>query len=405
MSVRPRTAAVLGDEEVARFERDGVVVFDEPVPADLVDAVAADADALLTDAFDPGPRADVGGVVYERHPGEQNPDYHWQRVRNAWKISEPVRRLALLPSILAAVEQLFGRTVLPFQTLNFPVGTEQPCHHDSIAFQSDPPGFMCGVWVALEDMDMDNGPLLYYPGSHSLPTPTWDHIDRVTGREVRREDFDAYEPYVAERGRQYGEYTEALIEQHGLEPAYGTIGKGQALLWHADLLHGGSVQRDKRRTRKSQVTHYFFEGCRVYTPMRNDGDHIFWDYPTWIRDPVPEEFSTAALLEAVDRHVPDGATVVMAGAVTDPSLDAAGARVRRFPRAEAAAPLWALESQREAVERLEALRAAGASYIVFPAAELGYLENEMPELQGHIEERYTSVLRDGAVGAIYALDE
>ncbi len=57
-----------------------------------------------------------------------------------------------------------------------------------------------------------------------------------------------------------------------------------------------------------------------------------------------------------------------------------------------------------AVERLEALRAAGASYIVFPAAELGYLENEMPELQGHIEERYPSVLRDGAVGAIYALD-
>jgi hypothetical protein len=41
---------------------------------------------------------------------------------------------------------------------------------------------------------------------------------------------------------------------------------------------------------------------------------------------------------------------------------------------------------------------------VFPAAELGYLENEMPELQGHIEERYPSVLRDGAVGAIYVLD-
>ena len=32
-----------------------------------------------------------------------------------------------------------------------------------------PEGFMCGVWVALEDMDMDNGPLVYYPGSHQLP--------------------------------------------------------------------------------------------------------------------------------------------------------------------------------------------------------------------------------------------
>ena len=32
-----------------------------------------------------------------------------------------------------------------------------------------PEGFMCGVWVALEDMDMENGPLVYYPGSHKLP--------------------------------------------------------------------------------------------------------------------------------------------------------------------------------------------------------------------------------------------
>jgi hypothetical protein len=404
VSVRTRTPAVLGDQEVARFERDGLVVFDQPVPMELVDAVAAGADALLRDAFDPGPRVDVGGVVYERHPGEQNPDYHWQRVRNAWKINDDVRKMALLPNVLAAVEQLFGRTVMPFQTLNFPVGTEQPCHHDSIAFQSDPPGFMCGVWVALEDMDMDNGPLVYYPGSHKLPTPTWEHINSVTGREVSRAAFDSYEAYIEERSRQYGQYVDALIEQHALEPAYGTIRKGQSLLWHADLLHGGSPQRDKRRTRKSQVTHYFFEGCRVYTPMRNEGDHIFWDYPTWIRDPVPEEFSTAALLEAVDRHVPAGATVVIAGAVTDARLDAAGARVKRFPRADQAQPLWALPSQPEAVEQLEALRAAGARYLVLPAAELGYLENEMPQLQEHIEDRYSSVLRDGAVGAIYALD-
>jgi sorbitol-specific phosphotransferase system component IIA len=64
VSVRTRTPAVLGDQEVARFERDGLVVFDQPVPMELVDAVAAGADALLRDAFDPGPRVDVGGVVY-----------------------------------------------------------------------------------------------------------------------------------------------------------------------------------------------------------------------------------------------------------------------------------------------------------------------------------------------------
>ena len=28
---------------------------------------------------------------------------------------------------------------------------------------------MCGVWIALEDVDPDEGPLSYYPGSPRLP--------------------------------------------------------------------------------------------------------------------------------------------------------------------------------------------------------------------------------------------
>jgi ectoine hydroxylase-related dioxygenase (phytanoyl-CoA dioxygenase family) len=28
---------------------------------------------------------------------------------------------------------------------------------------------MCGVWIALEDVDERNGPLVYLPGSHKLP--------------------------------------------------------------------------------------------------------------------------------------------------------------------------------------------------------------------------------------------
>jgi hypothetical protein len=32
-------------------------------------------------------------------------------------------------------------------------------------------------------------------------------------------------------------------------------------------LHGGAPQKDPRRTRYSQVTHYYFEGCTYYTPL------------------------------------------------------------------------------------------------------------------------------------------
>ena len=75
------------------------------------------------------------------------------RVFNGWKISRAVRAIALAPRILRVLRQLYGRKPLPFQTLNFPIGTEQKVHSDVIHFASDPPTYMCGVWVALEDID------------------------------------------------------------------------------------------------------------------------------------------------------------------------------------------------------------------------------------------------------------
>ena len=80
-----------------------------------------------------------------------------------------MRALATAPKVLALLDELYGREPLPFQTLNFRRGTQQAPHSDALHFSTIPAGFMCGVWVALEDMDMDNGPLVYYPGSHLLP--------------------------------------------------------------------------------------------------------------------------------------------------------------------------------------------------------------------------------------------
>jgi len=45
---------------------------------------------------------------------------------------------------------------------------------------------------------------------------------------------------------------------------------GQAIIWSANLLHGGDHQRDLVPTRWSQVTHYVFEGCVYRTPLLSD---------------------------------------------------------------------------------------------------------------------------------------
>lgn len=98
------------------------------------------------------------------------------RLQDAWQHNEAVRRIAALPEILEVLELLYGRPPIPFQILNFQVGTQQETHTDTIHFNSSPPRFMCGVWVALEDTDAGNGALHYYPGSHALPVYDLDDL-------------------------------------------------------------------------------------------------------------------------------------------------------------------------------------------------------------------------------------
>jgi hypothetical protein len=66
------------------------------------------------------------------------------------------------------------------------------------------------------------------------------------------------------------EYLQALIDSYGLKKVDVNLKKGQALIWSANLLHGGSAIKDRTRSRHSQVTHYFFEGCLYYTPLLSD---------------------------------------------------------------------------------------------------------------------------------------
>jgi ectoine hydroxylase-related dioxygenase (phytanoyl-CoA dioxygenase family) len=383
----------MSTDAVERFKRDGYLVIDDPCPGELVDAVTADFDRMFREpATSSESQVERDGVLYYKHPWPED-GYQWSRLLNAWKINDNARAMALSPRILAAVEHLHGRTVKPFQTLNFPVGTEQSIHADSFHFQSEPPGYMCGVWVALEDMDMDNGPLVYYPGSHKLPMPTWPVIEEELGEALSLDDFENRDAFIEARHRQYNDYCRRIIEHHQLEPAYATIRKGQALIWAANLLHGGFARKDRSRTRHSQVTHYFFEGAdRVYTPMLVEDDHIYWNYPVWIRDPVPR-YSLEDLNGAIGEHVPVGTHVVIASNDEDVALE--GRRISRFSPYEL--------DDADAVVLLTELREQGAEYIVFPRDTLGVLEWKLPSLQDELERRHRSVLRDGAVCAIYAL--
>lgn len=259
---------VLTQEQKEQFEREGYLIFDPELDASTFDVIIRD----LADKYsDTGPQIDV---AYR----DKN------RIQDAWRINPHVKAIARAPKTLSILQELYGRQPLPFQTLNFPKGTEQAPHADAIHFNSMPATFMCGVWVALEDIDMENGPLVYYPGSHKYREVTIDDLmpksnSGLIGKLLRRPapQFDVAQVYPF-----YQQYVEQLIERENLEPRFATVKKGQALIWSSNILHGGWFQKDKTRSRHSQVTHYFFEGCKYYTPLLSRGKQIVWRNPDWI---------------------------------------------------------------------------------------------------------------------------
>lgn len=183
------------------------------------------------------------------------------RVQDAWKFSGAVRELAVMPAVLDVLRTLYGREPVPFQTLNFEYGTQQRAHSDTVHFSSLPRRFMCGVWVALEDIDSRNGPVFYYPGSQRLPDPFFQRFGLEAG-------LGSYPDYEAAQ--------EALLAAHGLAPVEFHAKAGDILIWSANLVHGGRPILDEGRTRWSQVTHYFFDGCVYVTPLYSDPEIGEW---------------------------------------------------------------------------------------------------------------------------------
>lgn len=181
------------------------------------------------------------------------------RVQDAWFFSDAVRRLAAWPKIKRLLHAAYGREPFPFQTLNFRRGTGQALHPDSIHFHSAPERFMCGVWIALEDVRPGAGALVYHPGSHRLPVLSM----RDVGVNAERPGPEHYESVFVKR---FAERVAAA----GLPSELAMIKKGQAFVWAANLAHGGSPVEDPQSTRRSLVVHWYFKDCLYYTPMTSD---------------------------------------------------------------------------------------------------------------------------------------
>jgi hypothetical protein len=250
-----------------QFRRDGYLVIENGIDSALIDQVRSDIEERLSSASE-NERPPLAGFNYETG-----------RYQDAWRLLPSVAHVAGAPRVIEVLEHLYGLEARPFQTLNFVVGTQQRAHSDHIHFSSRPLGFMCGVWIALEDVNEENGPLFYYPGSHNLPYLNYSDL----GIDQSRHEFEAgsYDEYEAA--------IEKYVEAHGFAREIFTAKKGDVLIWAANLVHGGSPVVKEGSSRWSQVTHYLFDDCVHYTPRLSNEDigQLFVRKPIDVRNSLP----------------------------------------------------------------------------------------------------------------------
>jgi len=226
-------------DKVRQFVREGFLVLEQFHDASTTASMNAEVDQLL-ETGKTGFNY-TGRKIFNVHEQSRLADEHFFRNQ----------------ALLRLLSFLLGKPVVPFQSLSFVQGSEQRAHSDSIHMTTEPPGYLIATWSALEDCPEDSGPLFYYPGSHRLPYITTQDYDSGNTRFTIGNDSN----------RRYEDRIEMLTREHDLKKQVFHAKRGDVLVWHANLLHGGSAITRPGATRRSIVCHYYAEGVLCYHEM------------------------------------------------------------------------------------------------------------------------------------------
>lgn len=193
---------------------------------------------------------------------------------------EEIRQMVVGERLAPILKELLQGFPMVCNSLNFEFGSQQDYHFDTFYMPSPTPNKMVASWIALEDATTENGPLSYFPGSHKIPAYMFSNgSTHVINTEMR-----SFKDYI---------YQE--IEQRKLKAETLLANKGDVLIWHSQLFHGGSPIKDISKTRKSLVTHYFTnEDFPDLDPPKtcNSGG-----YMQRAAQPVPYEFKAKTWLQ------------------------------------------------------------------------------------------------------------
>lgn len=234
-----------GAENLRHFVDKGYMVISLDLADEVFEALDADIERLWTEK---PPNVAYAYQSLLTRFSEARPEHRAPscRVADLHTWSPTALDLFLDRQVFDIIERLFGQAAVATQSLYFEWGSQQGLHRDPVYVQMRPPSHLLATWLALEDIGPDCGPLVYVPGSHRQP-----YYQFEPGRFTV--DFSRDDQEIIAKGVRWDE---EHCRAAGLELETLTCKRGDILVWHHSLLHGGSFPTNPDLTRKSFVVHY-----------------------------------------------------------------------------------------------------------------------------------------------------
>jgi len=249
-----REIGMINDEQAEQLRNwidRGYVVLHRAIPAELLDRAEKEFDRAYRGEI-PTLRFSCPAIAghHQIIPWEElvtqeaakGLDLHW--------LSPGIRDLIFAPAVRQFLELIFERRVLASQSLAFLRGSAQSHHMDTFYVPYTSPMQFAASWIALEDVGAGAGELAYLEGSHKFPEHLLDgeyksvhEFQRMT-RNINRDPGMEFGTWLADVARTQGTVEKTFLAR-----------RGDVLIWHAGLAHGGKPISQKR-TRKSVVAHY-----------------------------------------------------------------------------------------------------------------------------------------------------
>jgi phytanoyl-CoA hydroxylase len=227
----------ISTEDVTAFGRDGYLVVRNMLDSTAVAELQTTFDGLHAQGSIPGCFKAVS-VTKARAKGDILLAY--PRMMHPHRVSAVAMRYMLHPAFAAILTRLLGEAPIAAQSMLYwkpPTARGQAFHQDNFYLKVHP-GTCVAAWIALDEIDEENGCLFVAPGSHRL---------------------DIFCPEEADPAVSFTNHYVPVPE--GLPQVPVRMAPGDVLFFGGNLIHGSFPNQSADRFRRSFICHYAGESA------------------------------------------------------------------------------------------------------------------------------------------------